>query len=42
MDKQEILALIAEIRTRGSELADVEVKSAQQGTPKRIYDSLGS
>lgn len=42
MDKQEILNLITEIRNRGSEIDDVEVKSAHQGTPKRIYESLSA
>jgi len=42
MDKQEILDIITEIRKRGSELDDVEVKSAEKGTPKRIYDSLSA
>jgi len=42
MDCGDVVALIDEIRRLGSELDDVEAKSAQGGLPERIYRSLSA
>ncbi|HID35041.1 MAG TPA: hypothetical protein EYP25_10855, partial [Anaerolineae bacterium] len=42
MDCQDVVALIEEIRHLGSELDDVEAKTAQGGLPERIYRSLSA
>jgi ATP-dependent DNA helicase RecG len=42
MDREDIVALIDEIRHLGSELDDVETKAAQGGLPGRIYRSLSA
>ena len=42
MTRKELLQLIAEIQQHQSELDDVEIKSAQRGTPKRLYESLSA
>lgn len=42
MTREEVLSLIAEVQQHQSELDDVEVKSAQQGTPQRIFASLSA
>jgi ATP-dependent DNA helicase RecG len=39
---EELFELIAEVQRHQSELDDVEVKSAQGGTPKRLYESLSA
>lgn len=40
--REELLALIEEVQRHQSELEDVEVKSAREGTPKRLYESLSA
>ena len=40
--RDELLTLLADLRTRGSELGDVEVKAAARGSPERIWESLCS
>lgn len=42
MDCQDVVALIEEIRHLGSELDDVEAKTAEGGLPERIYRSLSA
>ena len=42
MECEDVVALIDEIRRLGSELDDVETKSAQGGLPARIYRSLSA
>ena len=40
MTREELLELIAEVQQHQSELDDVEVKSAQGGTPKRLLGRI--
>lgn len=40
MTRTELQQLIAEIQQQQSELDDLEVKSALEGTPGRAYESL--
>jgi len=40
--REELLQLIAEVQQLQSELDDVEVKSAQGGTPQRLYEPLSA
>lgn len=42
MTREELLQLIAEAQQHQCELDDVEVKSAQQGTPQRLFESLSA
>lgn len=42
MTHDELLQLIAEVQAHESELEHVDVKSAGQGTPERIYESLSA
>jgi ATP-dependent DNA helicase RecG len=42
MTPAELRKLVEEIKQRQSELDDVEVKTAEGGTPKRIYESLSA
>ena len=42
MTREELLELIIEVQRRQSELADVEVKSAQRGTPQRLFEPLSA
>jgi predicted HTH transcriptional regulator len=42
VDCEDVVALIDEIRRLGSELDDVEAKSAQGGMPERIHRSLSA
>ncbi len=42
MTREELLALMAEVQSRRSELDTVEVKTAKGGTPKRLYESLSA
>lgn len=42
MIREELLQLIAEVQQLQSELDDVEVKSAQGGTPQRLYEPLSA
>lgn len=42
MTRDELLAIIAEVQKNQSELDDVEVKSAEQGTPKRLYEPISA
>jgi len=42
LTREEIFELISEIQRHQSELDDVEVKSAQGGTPKRLFESLSA
>jgi hypothetical protein len=38
MTRDELLQLIAEVQQHQSELDDVEVKSAQRGTPQQLIE----
>lgn len=38
MTRDELLQLIAEVKNHQSELNNIEVKSAKEGTPKRLYE----
>jgi ATP-dependent DNA helicase RecG len=42
MTREELQQLIADIRQHQTELDDVEVKTAQGGTPQRIYEALSA
>lgn len=42
MTREELLQLIAEVQQLQSELDDVEVKSAQGGTPQRLYEPISA
>ena len=42
MTRDELLELIAEVQQLQSELDDVEVKSAQGGTPQRLFEPLSA
>jgi len=42
MTREELLELIAERQAHCCELADVEVKSANKGTPGRLYEALSA
>jgi len=42
MTRDELLELIAEIQQLQSELDDIEVKTAQGGTPQRLYEPLSA
>ena len=42
MTRQELLELIIAVQRLQSEVDDVEVKAAQQGTPQRLYESLSA
>jgi ATP-dependent DNA helicase RecG len=42
MTREELLELIADVQQLQSELDDVEVKSAQGGTPQRLYEPLSA
>ena len=42
MTREEVLELISEVQRHQSELDDVEVKSANRGTPQRLYASLSA
>lgn len=42
MTQDELLDLIQTVQRFQSELSDVEVKAAQSGTPKRLYESLSA
>ncbi len=42
MTKEELRAIIADVQKHQSELDSVEVKSAHQGTPQRLYESLSA
>jgi len=42
MTPEELVALVADVRERQSELEAVEVKSARGGTPKRLYEALSA
>lgn len=42
MTRKEFNDLLEELRTRGSELDDVEVKEASSGTPNRIWESVSA
>jgi len=42
MTNEELLAIIETVKRFQSELNDVEVKSAQRGTPQRLYESLSA
>jgi ATP-dependent DNA helicase RecG len=42
MTQDELLELIRSVQRLQSELGDVEVKSAQRGTPQRIFESLSA
>ena len=42
MTRDELLQLIAEVQQHQSELDDVEVKSAQRGTPQRLFEPLSA
>ncbi|UPT73967.1 MAG: ATP-binding protein [Elusimicrobiota bacterium] len=42
MTKSEFEELVEELRSRGSELEDVEVKEASGGTPTRVWESLSA
>jgi ATP-dependent DNA helicase RecG len=42
MTHKELIELITEVQQHQSELDDVEVKSAQRGTPRRMFESLSS
>ncbi|TVM03205.1 MAG: hypothetical protein CV087_06450 [Candidatus Brocadia sp. WS118] len=38
MTRDELLQLIAEVKSHQSEMNNIEVKSAKEGTPKRLYE----
>lgn len=42
MTREELSQLIADVQRRQSELEDMEVKSAQGGTPERLYEALSA
>ena len=42
MTQEELLELIAEVQHHQSELDDVDVKSAQRGTPQRLFEPLSA
>ncbi|HXH13699.1 MAG TPA: ATP-binding protein [Alphaproteobacteria bacterium] len=42
MIHDELKQLIADVQNRQSELANVEVKAARSGTPRRLYESLSA
>ena len=42
LTREELLALIAEVRQHQSELEGVEVKSAHRGTPRRLFEVLSA
>lgn len=42
MTYDEVIQLITEVQQHQSELDDVEVKSAQQGTPQRLFEALSA
>lgn len=42
MTREELLELIIEVQRCQSELGDVEVKSAQRGTPQRLFEPLSA
>ncbi len=42
MTREELLQLIAEVRQHQSELDDVEIKTAQGGTPQRLYEPISA
>lgn len=42
MTREDLLDLTAEVQQAQCELDDVEVKSAHQGTPQRLYESLSA
>lgn len=42
MTREEILELIAEVQFYHSELDDIEVKSANKGTPQRLFEPLSA
>lgn len=42
MTREELLQLIAEVQQHQSELDDVEVKSAQGGTPQRLFEPISA
>ena len=42
MTRKELLELIAEVTQHQCELDDVEVKSAQKGTPQRLYEAISA
>lgn len=42
MEKEEMLALVREIRKMKSERRDIEIKSGHEGNPRKFYDTLSS
>jgi ATP-dependent DNA helicase RecG len=42
MTRDELRQLIADVQQRQSEWANVEVKAARGGTPRRLYESLSA
>jgi ATP-dependent DNA helicase RecG len=42
MTRDELRQLIADVQQHQSELANVEVKAARDGTPRRLYESLSA
>ena len=42
MTREELLQLISDMQNHQCELDDIEVKSAKEGTPKRVFESLSA
>ena len=42
MTRDELLDLIAEVQDPRSELTDVDVKTAEKGTPQHLYEPLSA
>lgn len=42
MNREELLELIAEVTQHQCELNDVEIKSAQKGTPQRLFEAISA
>ena len=42
MIHEELLELISEVQQHQSELDDIEVKSANKGTPQRLYEPISA
>lgn len=42
MTQEELLELISEVQIHQSKLDDIEVKSANKGTPQRLYEPISA
>jgi len=42
LTQEELLEIISEVQLHRSELDEVEVKSANRGTPQRLYESISA